>query len=144
MKQSALIDVQIIDQPVTSQSVDLAEYINKSDVVISAVDRNEIQALNYSEKIKPAVILLNYQLRGNSTPEYIGLLTQASPSSKVIVTGSLTDSQIIDCLMAGAQGYLENHRLNDFADKAIAAVHIGEAWVSRQMVGKLLNRLQKQ
>lgn len=140
MKQSARIDVQIIDQPVADKSVDMAGFINQSDVVISAVDSNEIKALDHSEQVQPAIILLNYQLREELTPEYIGLLAKASPTSKVIVTGSLTDSQIIDCLMAGAQGYLDNAQMEVFADKAITAVNMGEAWVSRQMLGKLLNR----
>ena len=143
MSESSHIDIQIIAPSISENSVDIASFIDNPDLKISAIHSNEIQALNHSEKVQPGVILLDYQVRESKTPEYIKLLVKACPVSKIIfIAESLTDDQVIDCLFAGAQGYLENSQLGVFVNKAIVVVYAGEAWVTRQMVGKLLDRIR--
>lgn len=104
---------------------------------------DELLAFNAIEQQQPAVIMLNYAMRKEESVEYIHLLLNASPKSKIVlIANELSENEIINCLIAGAIGYQEVQQLAAFADKLIHAVVAGEAWVTRHMVAKLLDSLR--
>ncbi|MDT4329704.1 response regulator transcription factor [Methylomonas sp. MED-D] len=101
---------------------------------------DEIQALNAAEAQQPSLILLSFSLRGDETPDYIGLLLNASPASKIVVIGDeIGEDRILNCLLAGSRGYQNSGPLSGYLAKMIQVVADGEAWVSRRMVGRLLD-----
>jgi len=105
---------------------------------------DEIQALNAAEQRCPDLVLLNYSVRDQHTPEYVALLLNASPGTRVVVVGDgLSDDAIIYCLLAGAKGYQNGLQLKDYLDRLIKAVAAGEAWVSRKLVTHLLDVLRQ-
>lgn len=104
---------------------------------------DELQAFNAIEQHQPAVILLNYAMRKEESVEYIELLLNASPKSKIVlIANELREDEIISCLIAGAIGHQNLQQLATFADKLIHAVVSGEAWITRHMVAKLLDSLR--
>lgn len=104
---------------------------------------DEIEALNYAALYQPPVILLGYSICTRQTPEYIGYLLNESESSRIIIVDDqLGDDQIMACIIAGAQGYLEINDRSRFLNKAIKVVYAGEAWVARKMVPKVLDKLR--
>lgn len=105
---------------------------------------DEIQALNAVEQRQPDLVLLNYSVRDQHTPEYVALLLNACAGARVVVVGDgLSDDAIIYCLLAGAKGYQNGPQLKDYLDRLIKAVTAGEAWVSRKLVAHLLDVLRQ-
>ena len=104
---------------------------------------DDIQALNSVEEYKPSVVLLNYDFKGEQTPNYIGHLLAASTVSKVVVVGSdLSDNHVLKCLISGAKGYQEIETFDDYAEKIIRVIDAGEAWITRRLVAILLDSLR--
>lgn len=104
---------------------------------------DEIQALNATAEIKPQIILLHYAVRKQETGSYIDLLLRESPMSKiVIVAESLAEDAILDILLAGAKGYIEQRDMQKLGNKMLKSIQEGEAWIGRKMVAKLLDRLR--
>lgn len=105
---------------------------------------DEIQALNAAAELKPLVVLLHYSVRGNDTCHYIDLLLRENPLGKIVVIAeNLAEERILDVLVSGAKGYMEQQDWHKFSNKMLKVVFDGEAWISRKMVAKFLDRLRK-
>ena len=104
---------------------------------------DEAEALRVSEKKKPSVILLDYEMEKTNTDIFIKSLLIESPDSKVILVGkNLSDEIVLNCLVSGLYGYLDWIDTKKFLNKAIHSVACGEAWVSRRLVGFLIGMLR--
>ncbi len=131
-----MINVQVI-----GNTEKIRQTVAGDEMCLSCLE-DEVQALNAAEKARPSIILLDYNLRKAETDDYIGLLLNVSADSKIIViVDGVNEEQIFACLVAGAKGYQNINRLNEYAIKMIKVVDAGEAWVARRMVAKLLNAL---
>ncbi len=105
---------------------------------------DEIQALTAAKDLAPAILFLFYDVRERKTPEYVYLLKQASHSSKIVLIGrNVGDEIVIECLMQGAQGFISEAELPKYIHKLIPALLAGEAWVTRRMTVKILEKLRK-
>ncbi|BCG63107.1 MAG: hypothetical protein methR_P0798 [Methyloprofundus sp.] len=101
------------------------------------------EALKFSEAENPAIIFLEYEIAHKNTELYIKSLLNESPDSKVILAGkNLPDSIIVDCLLSGLYGYVEMTDINQLFNKVVRLVGQGEAWVSRRLVGLLIERFR--
>ncbi len=90
---------------------------------------------------KPSVILLDYEFEALNTDLYIKTLLAESPKSKVILLGNdLSDEVILNSLIHGAYGYLQYGDMDKFLLKAIISVENGQAWVTRKLVGLLIEK----
>lgn len=132
-----MMDVLIIDK-----DNEIAPAIHEGTVMLS-VFYDEIQALNAVETMRPEIIVLNYAIQKSRTAEFISVLFQTSEHSKIIlVAENLADEEVLECLIAGAKGYLQIHEVKKFINKLLCAVNAGEAWITRRMVAKLLDKLR--
>lgn len=105
---------------------------------------DEIQALNAVAEFKPPIVLLHYSVRGNETCAYIDLLLRENPMSKIVVIAeNLAEETILDILVSGAKGYMEQQNWHKLGHKMLKVVSDGEAWISRKMVARLLDRLRQ-
>lgn len=120
----------------------LAPLLFDSDVELLCF-ADEIQALNAAEQHRPELIFLDYAVLGDQTPEYIRLLLDASDGSKLVVIGNnIDEDDIFHCLLTGAQGYQDIRQLAHYVDKLIKVIMLGEAWVSRKMVARVLEAIR--
>lgn len=104
---------------------------------------DEIQALNAAEQ-QPELIVLNYTIRGEQTPDYIRLLLAASLKSNLLVVGDkVHEDDVFRCLLSGAKGFQDLQRLAQYSEKLVRVVMQGEAWVTRKMVARLLDAIQQ-
>lgn len=134
-----MINVFIIDNENA-----IARFIKGSDTAVCVFD-NEIRALNAVEEVRPGLVIINYTMQKAGTIEFISLLFNLNLQSRIIlVAKKLTDDEILDCLAAGATGYLQGSDVEKFINQTIRAVTAGEAWISRRLVAKLLERVQNQ
>ncbi|HEY8035379.1 MAG TPA: DNA-binding response regulator [Methylobacter sp.] len=132
-----MTDVLVID----NENV-IAPAIDAGKVKFCVYD-DEIQALNALEAMRPEIAVLNYSMQRNRTAAFISLLSKANERSKIVlIAENLTDEEIVNCLIAGAKGYLQIHEVEKFINKLFQAIRADEAWITRRMVAKLLERLR--
>lgn len=133
-----MIKLQIIDN---SNQIWSALSVTENNVLLYG---DEVQALNAVEKNQAELILLNYSLRKEQTADYIKLILNIRPDSKIVVIADMLDEkEIVNCLLAGAKGYQEIRQLEVYASKLIQVIVAGEAWITRHMVAVLLDSLIK-
>ena len=130
----------------TVQMISASRLINlngESDIKILEGNDNEVEASEAVAMNKPSIILLDYDLEKENTELFIKSLLIESPNSKVILLGiNLSDEIVLGCLVSAIYGYMEWHDVDKFLPKAIRSVANGEAWVTRRLVGLLLERLR--
>jgi len=88
------------------------------------------------------VILLEYELLKSNSIQLLKTINNFSPASKIILLGKgLQDDQLLEYLMLGIYGYLDDNYFDKFIIKAIKAVDSGEAWISRKVVAQLIEKV---
>lgn len=133
-----MIDVLVIDKTEQIKTLLLMEKLGVE------VFGNEVKALNVIEQRSSPVVLLHYNVREQQTEDYIRLIMQASSNSKVVVVADeLDENSVLKCLLAGAKGYQEMNQLDHHAEKMIAVIDAGEAWITRRMTATLLDSLRR-
>ena len=101
-------------------------------------------AVELCEKTSPNIILLDYSLQMGQSNLLVKSLCCCSKESKIILLGdSLSDEQVLECLFVGIYGYLDINDFDRFLIKAIKVVNQGEAWVTRRLVGKLIESIRE-
>ncbi|MCK5188832.1 MAG: response regulator transcription factor [Methylococcales bacterium] len=129
---------------ITIQVVGKVMYSFEDDGLrVIAHDNDLNAAVKSSESHQPNIILLDYDFLKTRSSLFIKSLYLFSAESKIIMLGSgLQENQLIDCLLAGIYGYLDEKDFEMFFVQAIKAVDSGEAWVSRCIVAKLIESIR--
>ena len=110
-------------------------------IVAEACD--SVEGLKLAEKHQPMIAFLDYEIEGENIDIYIKTLLIESPKTRIILFGQqLSDELVLNCLVGGCVGYIDQEDLERFFDKSIQFVGLGEAWVSRRLVGLLLERVR--
>lgn len=134
------ITVQIIG---SEKNSGIIRFIKDNLIEVLAMHQDAINALNFASQKKPEVILLSYEVGQGNSDYLINSLLKQTPKSRIILFGDgVSNDGVLDCLTAGAKGYLSSQYFEKFLNKAIKAVYLGEAWISRKMVGVLFDRLR--
>ena len=95
--------------------------------------------MNEVERGGFAVVLLHYAVRGWDSAELVDQLKKSNPAVEIVLLGNDLDEElIIDCVMAGANGYQQIANLAAYAEKMVRVIGAGEAWISRKMVARLI------
>ncbi len=128
--------------------------IDKTDQIMTALSNvranfegfdNEIKVLNAIEEKDEPVILLHDKVMQEKTLDYIRLLLKVNAKSKIVVVANeLNDEEILNHLLAGANGYQGLSKLSHYAEKLVIAMNAGEVWITRQMTATLLEALRQQ
>jgi len=106
--------------------------------------RSGLEDLSSLAKLKPRILLISLNLFKENEIADIYFLRQISPQTKVILlTRRGPETRILKALSYGARGYIEEKFLETFLAKAVRHVDAGEAWVSRKMVAKIIERLAR-
>jgi len=130
----------------TVQIITISKFLSlelESSVELIHCHDGSVDALSTAEEKKPSVILLEYELEKLNTGLYIRSLLAGSHNSKVIFFGKeLSDEIVLNCLSYGAYGYLENRDMDRFLLKAVHSVAKGQAWVTRRLIGLLIERIR--
>jgi DNA-binding NarL/FixJ family response regulator len=94
-------------------------------------------------RLRPRILLLDFALSSGQGPSLLRLIRRQSPRTRIILlTEGHGEAPILDALARGAPGYLEKKSLSASLTKAVRLVAAGEAWVPRQMVSKVVDRLR--
>lgn len=101
-----------------------------------------IEAVSLTGKLKPRVVLLDLNLSSEFGASLISVLRRKSSRTRVILlVGRASESRIIEALSHGAVGCVTKKDLPRFLPEALEAVAAGEAWMSRKLIPKIMDRL---
>lgn len=104
-----------------------------------------LEGVKRAQTLKPDVVLLDLHMPGVSGKEAVGFIVEAVPSTRVLMlTVSEDADDLMDCLRAGASGYLLKNIDTDALVDALHRVHRGESVISPQMTGKLIREFRTQ
>jgi DNA-binding NarL/FixJ family response regulator len=102
------------------------------------------EALAVVARERPAIVLLDLDLAGQSGLDLIPGLLACSPESRILVLTGVRDAGAHQkAVRAGARGVLLKEMAADVLIKAIEKVHAGEAWLNRAMVANVLADLPR-
>jgi DNA-binding NarL/FixJ family response regulator len=100
-----------------------------------------LQAVSATAKLRPRVALVDLELSSEFGPTLISILRRKSPRTRVILlVGRASEARVLEALSHGAVGALSKKDLR-FLPEALEAVASGEAWMSRKMIPKIMDRL---
>ena len=104
--------------------------------------RSGLEAISTAARLKPRILLFHLNLFKAKKINLLRALGQKSPRTKAILLAArLSEKPILEALSHGARGYMHEKKMGIFLVKAVRLVDAGEAWVSRKMVAKIINRL---
>jgi DNA-binding NarL/FixJ family response regulator len=103
-----------------------------------------IEAVSSVERLKPSVLLLDATLFNGDAASLLPLIRRKSPQTRVLLlTDRTPEARTLETLSHGARGYLEKTTLRLHLPRAVRVVAAGQAWVPRNMVARLLDRLAR-
>jgi len=121
----------------------IVHYLNAQEeieVIKEAGDTHQTIAL--VGEARPDVLLLDLVMPDLDGLEVLRQVRERSPETRVLVlTGYFDEGLVLRALQQGAIGYFLKGGSTAGLVKAIRAVHRGEAWVERNLLGKFLDGL---
>ena len=101
-----------------------------------------LEAVSATARLKPRVVLLDLNLSSEFGASIVSVLRRKSARTRVILlVGRAPESRIMDALSHGAVGCVNKKDLDRFLPEALVAVSSGEAWMSRRLIPKIMDRL---
>ena len=111
--------------------------------VVKMVSR-ALELTKATVEYKPCILLVNLNMVKGKEAALISILRQKSPRTRIIlVIRRSSPSRILNAISYGARGYLEEKTITAFLSKAVRCVNAGEAWVPREMVARIIERLAR-
>jgi DNA-binding NarL/FixJ family response regulator len=125
---------------------------HESSKVLRLVDRRIKPRVNVSpsenevariKRLKPMVLLVNLDMCADEDYALLLSLRCECPETIVVLLAddSVQEGKIMQALKIGARGYLKSKTAQSHLSKAIQVVSRGEAWVSRKMVGNIMEHV---
>jgi two-component system, NarL family, response regulator LiaR len=113
-----------------------------AQVNVIAEAGNGKQAVEFTEQLKPDVIVLDLSMPEMDGIEASRAIRQKSPGTKIIIlTSSKDERDIFGALAAGANGYCTKEVGDDRLLLAILAVCEGDIWLDSSIAAKVLSVL---
>lgn len=104
-----------------------------------------LEGVKRAKSLKPDVVLLDLHMPGMTGREAVGQILDESPQTRVVMLTVSEDAEdLVECLRAGAAGYLLKNIETDYLVNAIQSAVRGESVMSPQMTGKLVSELRSQ
>ena len=105
---------------------------------------NEQDAIAMIEREQPDLILLDLDIDGHSSLDFLPELLTRSGQSRVLLLTGLDDLELHRrALHLGAMGVVLKEQAASVLIKAIEKVHEGEVWIDRAMMASVLTDLSK-
>lgn len=120
----------------------LLSRLEEFEVVGEASDG--LDGVKRARQLRPDIVLLDLHMPGISGREAVKALAEELPDTRVVMlTVSEEADDLIECLRAGAAGYLLKNIDVDAFGSALRRVHEGDSVVSPAMTGKLVQGVRR-
>lgn len=92
-------------------------------------------------RLRPRILLVGVHLCADDECSVLQVLRRDCPETRVMLVACdpVEDDRVAKALVVGAHGYLEQRDLEHFLATAVHGLDQGEVWVSRKMLGKIMN-----
>jgi two-component system, NarL family, nitrate/nitrite response regulator NarL len=108
-------------------------------LVGSASDGVEAKAL--CAEFKPDIVLLDLDLKGSSSIDFLPALIENGTSKVVILSANRDQATLAAAVKAGARGVVSKEAPTDDVLAAVRKVHGGELWLDQTLMQALLGQL---
>jgi two-component system nitrate/nitrite response regulator NarL len=109
------------------------------NLVGSASDRMEATAL--CADLRPDIVLLDLDLKGNSSIDFLPALVANGSTRVVILSANRDQSTLAAAVKAGARGVVSKEAPTEDVLLAVRKVHGGELWLDQSLMQALLGQL---
>lgn len=92
--------------------------------------------------VRPDVVLMDLRLPGSAGAETVQRLAALAPASRILILTRAEENRVIEAIVAGASGYILKSSPPDTIIAAVKATAAGEAVISSQVAGKLLQHIR--
>ena len=114
------------------------------DIQVNACIQQVAELFTKLNDAEPSIVLIDFSLISEANYSMFTELRRSHPRTQVIFLCDEADqAKLLSAFQHGASGYLEEKDRETFLAKAIQAVSAGEAWVPRQFVSKIVERLTR-
>jgi two-component system, NarL family, response regulator DevR len=101
-----------------------------------------MEAVSAIARQKPRVALLDLKLSSEFGGALVSIVRRKSSRTRVILlAGRAPEATILEALSHGAVGCINKREISRFLPEALVAVSSGEAWMSRRLIPKIMDRL---
>ena len=116
----------------------------QDEFVVVAETGNGLEAMQLCKRLQPDLVLMEILLPGIHGVEVTAELQRHVPDTKVVILSMYDDEKsIVDSIRAGARAYvLKRAPVRDLLD-ALRTVARGGSYLSSQVSGRLLHRIQR-
>ncbi|MBN1464758.1 response regulator transcription factor [candidate division KSB1 bacterium] len=116
--------------------------VEQNDMLVVGKAPSGREALEQIKRLRPEVALIDIGMPDKDGIELTQALRQDAPEVKVIILGMIDLSdEIMQCIEAGAAGYVLKESSFDHLVETIRSVHRGESFCSPQMTASLFTRI---
>ena len=111
----------------------------ESDVAVIAID----EVVERISQLKPRIVFVNLDQSTGGGFAFLEALHRECPETLVLLLTdkSIQEDQIIQALATGARGCLSHEADPLYFLKAVHVVDQGEIWVTRKMLGKIMDKV---
>lgn len=136
---SAPVRVLLVDDHALFRSGVKALLARQDDIEVVGEAAEGLEGVKRAKSLAPDVILLDLNMPGITGLEAVKILTEELPRARVIMLTVSEDAEdLMDCLKAGACGYLLKNIDTAFLVDSIRRAAAGEAVMAAQMTAKLV------
>jgi len=137
-----IINVLIADSDRKSRAACIRTLQGVRGVRIVGEAATGLEAVSATAKLKPRVVLLDLELSSEFGASLIAVVRRKSSRTRVILlVGRASEERILEALSHGAVGCVTKKNIERFLPEALEAVSSGEAWMSRKLIPKIMDRL---
>jgi two-component system, NarL family, nitrate/nitrite response regulator NarL len=102
---------------------------------------NRSEALAAAQTLSPDIILLDLDLNGNSSLDFLPELRTHSNAHILVLTGMRDSAARENAVLCGASGVVLKDQSAELLLKAIERVHAGELWLDRVTTAKIFSTI---
>lgn len=111
----------------------------RMNVVATAINRE--QAITRARNCTPDIIVLDIDLNGTCSLDFLPLLLADGISRVLVFTGTRDQALLDHAVVCGARGILSKDADSDVLLRAIEKVHQGELWIEHAMMSRVFGKI---
>jgi len=137
-----IVNVLIADAEKASRNAATRVIQSMRGMRIVGEARTGHEAVSATARLKPRVVLLDLQLSSEFGASLISVLRRKSTRTRVILlVGRVSEERTLEAFSHGAVGCVQKKHIARHLPEALEAVASGEAWMSRKLIPKIVDRL---